>query len=236
MQLEAAKTAAKENDAGALLNGADHVWHMADSAGLKPHGEVKWGTPLEGPDRQASLARGGDGKAVRIEAGGYLKLADDGALEMNPKERTLAIRLRDSHGSWLHPILGSYGSDQQVSLALRGRDAKAMPMADRNLWGNELATVESWFVHPDGPRTVHGHSGMIEALWGATAPDGPRLRTVQQNHPEAIRPNPLFDDVSNAVMRVNFPVGLIGPRDWHDLVVRFTGPETAALHRRRAGR
>jgi hypothetical protein len=24
-------------------------------------------------------------------------------------------------------------------------------------------------------------------------------------------------------MRVNFPVGLIGARDWHDLVVRFSG-------------
>jgi hypothetical protein len=63
-----------------------------------------------------------------------------------------------------------------------------MPMTDRNLWGNPLSTVESWFVHPDGPRTVHGNSGMIEALWGAKEPDGPRFRTVQRNHPEDVAP------------------------------------------------
>lgn len=208
-----------------VLRQADHVWHMADGAGLKPHGEVKWGTPLEGAERTASLARGGDAKAVRIGPGGYLALATDGALKIDPKHCTVAVRLQDANGVWLHPILGSYGSDKLVSLALRGRDATAMPMTDHNLWGSPLATIESWLVHPDGPRTVHGHSGMIEALWGAREPDGPRLRTVERNHPEEARPNPLFNDVSNAAMRINFPVGLIGPRDWHDLVLRFTGPK-----------
>ncbi len=210
-----------------VLSQADHVWHMADGAGLKPHGEVKWGGLLEGADRDASLVRGGDGKAVHIEPGGYLELANDKALKIDPRHFTLAIRLRDASGAWLHPILGSYGSDKQVTLALRGRDARAMPMASHDTFtpSKPTRTIESWLVYPDGPRSVHGHSGMIEALWGATEPDGSRLRTVQRKHPEAVRPNPLFNDVSNAVMRVNFPASLIGPRDWHDLVVRFTGPK-----------
>ena len=157
--------------------------------------------------------------------GGYLAPADDAELTINPKQWTVAVRLRDTEGKWLHPILGSYGSDKQVSFALRGRDARSMPMTDRNLRGGELPTVESWFVHPDGPRTVHGPSAMVEVLWGATRPDETRLQNILRNHPEAVRPNPLFNDVTNAVMRINFPVGLIGPRDWHDLVLRFTGPK-----------
>jgi len=202
------------------LSDAGYVWHMSDNAnaagpvgGLQANGPVQFGVPLEGSEQAESLARGGDGKAARFE-GGYLAPAGDAELTINPKQWTVAVRLRDTKGEWLHPILGSYGSDQQVSFALRGRDARSMPMTDRNLWGNQLSTAESWVLHPDGPRTVHGHSAVIEALWGAKKPDPARLERVKSGHPEEKRPNPLFNDVSNAVMRVNFPVGLIGARDW----------------------
>ena len=60
------------------LTDAVAVWHMADShdsAGansvLKVEGQVKLGIELEGANREASLARGGDGKVAEL-AGGWL--------------------------------------------------------------------------------------------------------------------------------------------------------------------
>jgi hypothetical protein len=50
----------------------------------------------------ASLVRGGDGKAARFE-GGYLAPAGDAELTINPKQWTVAVRLRDTEGKWLRP-------------------------------------------------------------------------------------------------------------------------------------
>jgi hypothetical protein len=213
------------------LHHADYLWQLSDTSNasqtrcdLVIEGDVKLGIALNGEARSASLARGGDGFAARFD-GGFLSLADRAEPRFNHETWTIAIRLRDQDGSWQAPILGSYGSDQQVSFALRARNALDMPMSDRNLVGGEVPTVESWWVQPNGPRTVPNGSQVIEAVWGAQESDKPRLRTVEQNHPQEIRPNPLYRDVANAVMRVNFPVGLIGPRDWHDVVVTLTGPK-----------
>ena len=89
------------------LSGAWALWHMGDlkdSAGnrhLVVHGAVTLGVPLEGADRAASLARGGDGKAARFE-GGYLAIAPgDGVLNVPGKAMTIALRcaIRKESGS-----------------------------------------------------------------------------------------------------------------------------------------
>lgn len=206
------------------LKDATAYWSMADAGTqhtLQPQGMVTFGVELTGEDREASRARGGDGKAARFE-GGYLILANDAGFTVNQKQWTVAIRMRDPQGAWRYPILGSYGSDKTVSVALRAVDIAAKPMSDRNYTGGFVPTVESWFAAPNGPRTVPGTS-LIEAVWGAREPNAARVKRIQSLQLASTPFNPLKEDVLNGVMRVNFPVGLIGPTDWHDIVVSMTG-------------
>ena len=201
-------------------------WSMADAGAAHPlrvHDGVTFGVALEGAEREASLARGGDARAARFD-GGYLSLPDDAALHLNPAQWTMAIRLRDPQGTWSYPILGSYGDEKAVSVALRAVDLASRPMETRNYVGHPLQTTEAWLAQQAGPRGVPG-SSLIEAVWGAKEPDGPRVNTLRLRQPKEAWPNPLEQDVMNAVMRVNFPVGLIGPTDWHDIVVMMTGPK-----------
>jgi hypothetical protein len=206
------------------LRDAAAYWSMND-AGTSPvvraHGNVVLGVQLTGEELAASLARGGDGRVAQFD-GGYLELAHDAELAIEPRQWTIAIRLRDPLGKWQYPILGSYGDDKSVSIALRAVDLASKPMEDRNYLGHPLPTIEAWLVNPSGPRAVTG-SSLIEAVWGAKEVDGPRARTIRNLQPKDTWPNPLEQDVMNAVMRVNFPVGLIGPTEWHDVVVALTG-------------
>jgi len=213
------------------LKNADYLWHMADAsnarggeATLQVEGAVSLGEELNGPQQSASRAGGGDGHAARFD-GGYISLTKDRDLDINAAQWTVAVRIKDPEGTWDFPILGSYGSDKDVSIALRSLDARSKPMTDRDYLGREVSTSASWLVHPDGPRTVHGHSSLIEAVWGAKESAPSRVARIKRLQSEEVRPNPLSQDVMNAVMRVNFPVGLIGPREWHDVVLAFTGPK-----------
>src|SRR5688572_4481649 len=60
------------------LGDAVAAWHMADArdsagvdSGLSTNGAVKLGVALEGHEREASILRGGDGKAAQM-SGGHL--------------------------------------------------------------------------------------------------------------------------------------------------------------------
>lgn len=210
---------------------ATREWHMSDGANaagakgnLQARGEIRWGVPLDGAEREASLARGGDGMVARFD-GGHLALADDADLRLNPGQWAIAIRMRDPEGSWRYPILGSYGSDKQVSVALRAVDGARQPMIDRNYVGGEVATIHAWMFRPGGPRSVPGNQALLEVVWGASEPNAARVQRIRDLQPEATWPNPLQQDISSGVMRPCFPIGLIGPTDWHDIVVTLTGPK-----------
>ena len=206
------------------------VWHLTDtgdSAGkhaLRVEGEVRLGVPLAAGERRASLARGGDGLAAEFQ-GGYLALANDAGLKINPKQWTVAIRLRDPQGKWRYPILGSYGSEREVSFALRAVDGAAKPFNDQRYRGGRLPTIYSWMFQQDGPRSVPGSTSLLEVLWGASQPNAARLGRLPATPPAATEHNLLRQDVANAVMRPCFPIALIGPTDWHDIVVCLTGPK-----------
>ncbi len=99
------------------LTDAVAVWHMADShdsAGansvLKVEGQVKLGIELEGANREASLARGGDGKVAEL-AGGWLNpgLGAGGEVNLRGQAMTLCIRLRDPSGQWNRGIFSKFG-------------------------------------------------------------------------------------------------------------------------------
>jgi hypothetical protein len=212
-----------------MPGGALAVWQMGDersAAGgcsLQVHGTVELGVPLAGAEREASLQRGGDGKAARF-AGGYLGLANEAEFALGDGPCTLAVRLRDPAGTWLYPILGSSGSTRAVSLALRGVDGRLQPMEDRQLWGGAVSTPNAWMFKPDGPRSVSGNPALLEVLWGAQEANPARLQQVQSIAKDQT-PWPLLEDTRAAVMRIGFPVQLIDPTAWHDLVIRLTGPK-----------
>ncbi len=212
------------------LGDAAAVWRFGGEQGtasrfpLVAHGNVQTGVKLSGADLAASLLRGGNGRVAAFN-GGYFSLAVDSELKLNKTQCTIAIRLRDPSGRWQFPILGSYGNDDLVSLVLRAVDGKTRPLWDRRYTGSKLPTVESWLYTPGGPRSVPGSTAQIEAVWGAQNPDMARIGRIRKLQSANTWPNPLQQDVFHAVMRINFPVSLIGPKDWHDLVVRLTGPK-----------
>lgn len=85
-----------------VLASAVAVWHMAneqDSAGgnsaLTPRGPVRFGVALGGSERDASLARGGDGKVAELD-GGWLDAGQgrNGELSLAGEQFTALIRLR----------------------------------------------------------------------------------------------------------------------------------------------
>ncbi len=91
----------------AVLADAVSAWHFAtlDSADgrspLKLQGAAKVGIELQGADRDASLARGGDGKAAEI-AGGWFDAGQggDGRLNLKGSAMTLLVRLRNPSNTW----------------------------------------------------------------------------------------------------------------------------------------
>ena len=213
------------------LQDAAYLWHMADKSNaaggegaLQIQGDVSLGMVLAEPERAASLIRGGDGNVARFH-GGSLALANDNELKINPKLWTLAIRMRDPQGTWRYPILGNYGSEKDVSFALQAIDGTKTPLVDRNLGGGEVPTIYSWLFRPGGPRSVYGSSSLLEIVWGAEQPNTARVERIRQMQPEQTWPNPLQSDVVNGVMNACFPVALIGPTEWHDIVVCLTGPK-----------
>ena len=203
------------------------VWHFSDArdSALAIRGDVKLGVELTGAERAASLARGGDGKVAKFN-GGYLEIGGP-AFDPPGAEFTLVLRVRDPQGEWNAPLFGSYGGDGKASLYLRGLDGATLPMEDRNFTGGKMSTPAAWmFGCPDGPRAIHGSRGVIEFLWGAKKSELPaeRFKMLPRKFPADEIP-PLLSDATNTVQRVMFPVEPLGPCDWHDVIVRGTGPK-----------
>lgn len=205
------------------------AWHFADAEGaptdfsLTAQGDVKLGMPLADKEAVASRARGGDGRVAEFH-GGYLQV-NGPSWDPATSVFTLLLRVRDSAGAWNHPLFGSYGGDNQVSLYLRGVDGGTLPFEDRNFVNGAMATPAAWmFGWPAGPRAIHGSRGVVEFLWGAQgAPNltPARLTMLPKEGPQQPL-SPLSRDARNGVARVMFPVQPCGPTDWHDVVVRGT--------------
>ena len=88
------------------------VWHMQHLTGtadandaLTAVGQVEV-VALAGAEREASLARGGDGTVVRLR-GGYLATQSARPIELAGKHASLSLRVRDPSGRWLGGLLAS---------------------------------------------------------------------------------------------------------------------------------
>lgn len=111
------------------------VWHFADLADacaphgtLEPTGAVEAGVALTGEERDASLARGGDGLAARFE-GGYLS-AGQGAgdeLRLTGMAMTLCVRFRLDAGVTDTPLLSKHGGHAALAYNLFVADLGSGP-------------------------------------------------------------------------------------------------------------
>ncbi|MFC1601501.1 LamG-like jellyroll fold domain-containing protein [Candidatus Sumerlaeota bacterium] len=205
------------------------VWHMDDlndsvgkNSALTIHGDVKVGVELTGMDREASLKRGGDGRVAEFN-GGYLSAGQgvDGELNLTGKEMTMCIRLRDPSGAWDAPLFGKYDGDKGASYHLYGMDGASKPFYAIPGKEHKVDTpFYDLFAEGAGPKAISGNSGIVEFVWGTE----PR-QDIVDGLTRGGCGDPMLEEARNGVMKVNFPVAWIGPTDWHDLVVRFTGPK-----------
>jgi len=198
-----------------------HLWNFADAKDakgnldLKINGDVKLGVD------------DGDEKVARFD-GGYLSIGDHGVIPLTGQQWTILVRVRDPKGDWLGPIFGSYGSEKEVSFALRAVDGSTLPFEDRNNGGGINNTIESWiYGAPGGPREVRGSHAHLQFKWGAEKPSEEMYRKLMIGLKATgngdVRGFPLEEDLKNGVMYLGFPLQVLGLTDWHTIVVRCTG-------------
>jgi hypothetical protein len=187
---------------------------------------VKMGVRLADDVAAAARARGGAGTALDL-AKGSIRVAPSADVHREHETFSLYVRLRDPEGKLDYPILGSYGSDEKVSFFLRAVDGRKKPQENIQHRGGRSPSIASMlFSEKDGVGYIDGHKSMIEFVIGLPrAPEYYLDRQENARKRAGVETDPLLQDARNGVMRVTFPVAWMGPKDWHDIIVRFTGPK-----------
>lgn len=202
-----------------LFTDAVAVWHMADlsdTAGnmaLTVHGDVKLGIELNGSERDASIKRGGDGYYAEFN-GGYLVAGQDTDQEfsLTDKKMTMCIRMRAPLGKWNMPLFGKYDRDDSLSGFLYGVDVNTKPFL--------LNSPFYMFSEKGEERQTQDSKAILEFRWRTEPVDCVIARFKNRPGDE----DPIVNDARNGVLPLRVPVELIGPTDWHDVIVRFNGP------------
>ena len=204
------------------------VWHMADlndSAGdncpLTIHGDVEVGAALTGAAREDSMTRGGDGYAAEFK-GGYLIAGQDaeGAVNLSGKAMTFCIRMRDPLGRWNSPLFGRYDRDDPLGGILYCVDGDTKPLHYLRSGKKYGATpFYHMFAEEGETRAISGSKAILEFRW-RTQPNDAVIAWCDRSQIA----DPILSDARNGVLSLCVPVELIGPTDWHDVVVRFNCP------------
>jgi len=212
----------------------DAVFHLncagepatAASPEIEAANGVRMGVSLPDEAATQARARGGAGTAMDL-ARGSIRVAPSAELNREHETFSLYVRLRDPNGKWDCPILGSYGSDEKASFFLRAVDGRKKPQENINLGGGRLPSFAAMlFSEEDGVDYIEGHKSMIEFVIGLPrAPEYYLERQTTAKSKAGVETDHLLKDAQNGVMRVTFPVAWMGPNDWHDIIVRFTGPK-----------
>ena len=194
------------------------LWHMgdlSDSAGKGPltvHQNVKIGVELTGGDREASLERGGDGYAAEFHGGHLVAGAEaEEQFRLTGKEMTFCIRLKDSSGQWNSHLFGRYDREDPLSIILGADDVEKKPFL--------LGHPYYLFSDEQDTRTA-GSRAVLQYSW-RTKPVEPLLKRRDRS---AVNKDPIIRDAFDGVMPLRVPVHMVGTDDWHDVVVRFKGP------------
>lgn len=96
-----------------LLATAKYRWGFVGGPGLKASGAVKTGVALEGAEREASLARGGDGMVAEF-SGGRLTFADAG-LRLLKDRPAFTLYLRAKADTLNGTLFIQQGADKEES-------------------------------------------------------------------------------------------------------------------------
>ena len=201
------------------------VWHMAADGGgtaseLSVAGPVRLGVALTGAEREASLARGGNG-AVAEFAGGHLRIEGRGlpADGLRGDAMTFCMRLRDRTGRWDAPLFARDDPGDALNAILSGTDGAARPL--RYARGTEPGPATPWyhlFAEPGGPCRLAGSRALLEYRW-RTRPNDAVIRFCERG----TTADSILADARAGVLKVGVPVTLVGPTAWHDVVFRFRG-------------
>jgi hypothetical protein len=182
-------------------------WRMSDAlntaakgGALAVNGNVRLGVELTGAEREASLLRGGDGRVAQFQ-GGYIVAGGKGGddLRITGKHMSLYIRVRDPQGKWNAPLLSHFAPDDKLADLLYGSDTANLQMGFRE--------------------TKRGAGGRSLKFQWRTSPWEDRVRPEILNTSEKFRTD--RPDYRNGILRVAAPMDLVGPCDWHDVIVRF---------------
>jgi len=204
------------------INGADVVWHMGgrvSACGKHPlvlHGDVTVGKVVDGEEKRASLARGGDACAAEFSGGHIVLGASDDGLNLNGlREYTVCLRLCDRSVNGDAPILSLADTQTAFSGILYGARVNPFQIGfrERARLTNDRALE---FLHRTEPlvrRTVPEYMRDDPTGWFK----------YMTTHPIHCSPTNKGDFIEGR-LRLSVPVDLIGPAEWHDVVIRFSGP------------
>jgi hypothetical protein len=195
------------------------LWHMGDTgdrgsagAGIRIHGDVKLGVPLRSVERDASLIRFGDGKVAEFQ-GGYLLAGQEGAAPdlSGKKQMTLCLRVRDPEGKWDTPLLSLEAPEDRYAGVLYStgvnRSRLNYEASGRARQGKALEFL--WRTEPLERRVKPQYLDYEWSKWLAGAASAPSF--FPRNN----------TDFLDGVLRLQAPMELIGPEEWHDVVIRF---------------
>ena len=191
---------------------------MNDTDSLKAHGAVQVGVALSAAERDASIARGGDGRAA-IFQGGYLGLisAAEALQPLQGQAMSFCIRLRDARSRWDKPIFSCDDAGDPLNTILYGTDgiAKARPAESGRTGDN---TYYQLFAEEGGPRRLTGSSALLEYRW-RTEPVAEVIEYCKRSNAA----DAILADAFNGVLTLDAPVAMLGPTVWHDVVFRYDG-------------
>jgi hypothetical protein len=202
--------------AGSPFDNAVAVWDMGGVKGgakktgkLTCQGEVKFGLELQGDEREASLRRGGDGRVAEFRGGYLIASGRDGQpLELTDSEMTLCLRVRDPGGKWDTPLFARQDPGDNLANLLYSTQVNrrmiGLREARRIREGKALEFL--WRTEPAASSVKRGYF------------DSSYYQSLIVPHVQ------VKENFLNGVLRISAPVELIGPKQWHDVVVRFKGP------------
>src|SRR5436305_794797 len=211
--LTASAVAAHDRPPARVFKDAVAVWQLGESLGrdVEIHGDVRLAAELRGNDQSASLERGGNGKAAGFN-GGYLLLKDAGRLAAlnHSKTMTLSVRVRNSRDDWNSPLLSMSESAGESTRMLYGGpvDFAAVGHREDMRIENPAALEFLWQTEPLERRVTAEYMLKDPTGWFKILCDNPDRESFLKGR-----------------LRLQAPVDLIGAKAWHDVIVRFTGPQ-----------
>lgn len=190
-------------EGGSPLGDAVAVWQMAggEHEAIQTYGQVRAGVPLHGAERDASVARGGDGKVAEFR-GGYLVAGDPHSpLDLSGKKQmTLAIRVRTDEPSWAAPLIGfNNPGDASGGILFPSRLNTGRVSYRTLLRSRDSRALE--FVWRTQPVRERVRAEYLEYDW---------FKHLSKN-----------DDFTNGILRLQAPLDVLIPERWHDITIRF---------------